>query len=97
MKDKVIFRTWKDNGEVIALFPEIPSDRNGYYCTSYQHVGQHGGGSVALTMVHTKPSTAEEIAPLAAELTSIGYVLEPRLRETPKTRQTRMDNARSEL
>jgi len=28
----VIFRKWKDIGTVIALFPELPADFNGYFC-----------------------------------------------------------------
>jgi len=81
MKTKVIFRTFRKpaadlhGGEVIALFPEVPADVLGNYCQSYQHTGQHGAASVNLTY-WTRPSTPEEIAPLAEELRSIGYELQ---------------------
>ena len=91
-KTKVIYRTW-ENGSVIALFPELPSDRNGHYCMSYEHVGQHGGASTGLVQAHTRRSTHNEIKPLAQALTSIGYDLDPRLRETPNMRQARMKEA----
>lgn len=70
----VIFRTFH-SGDVIALFPFIPSNRYGHNCESYQHIGQHGGASVALCQVGTRPSTPEEITPLREELTRIGYNL----------------------
>ena len=40
--DIVVFRRWQ-NGDVIALFPELPADLYGEYCDAYEHVGQHGG------------------------------------------------------
>ena len=44
-KTKVIFRKLKD-GDIIALFPELPGDMNPYHtCESYMHVGQHGAAS----------------------------------------------------
>lgn len=69
---KVIFRTFKE-GDVIALFPELPGDMDPYStCMSYQHVGQHGAASVSLP--NMRPSTPEEYAPLLDELTRvIGY------------------------
>ncbi len=36
---KVVFRKWC-NGSVVALFPQIPNDIAGIYCSSYEHVGQ---------------------------------------------------------
>jgi len=89
---RMIFRTFKD-GEVIALMPEIPHDRMGYYCQSYMHVGQHGAASTGLIAAHTKPSTLEERRPLMRELVSIGYIIELRKRETPQMRNLRMDAA----
>lgn len=72
MKDKVIFRKFKD-GQVIALFPELPSDNRGNI-TSYMHIGQHGLAS-RLVVHDTKPAKPEEYAELYAELRSIGYDL----------------------
>lgn len=38
---KVLFRKW-NNGQIIALFPDIPWSNNSYMLTSYVHMGQHG-------------------------------------------------------
>ena len=92
MKTKTIFRTFRKGGETIALFPEIPHDRHGYLCTSYQHIGQHSGASPDLSTV-TRPATPEEIAPLAAELARVGYDLAPVLRVTRAMHRARRLNA----
>lgn len=68
----VIFRKWP-NGQIIALFPLIPSDVNGIYCLSYEHVGQHGGADTQLP--NTTPALPSEYADLASELRRIGYKL----------------------
>ena len=65
---RVIFRKWS-NGDVIALFPDI--DAGGGYCSSYEHIGQHGGADYALVVAATKPAT--EYADLLAELKGLGY------------------------
>jgi hypothetical protein len=65
---RVIFRKWKGNGDVIAYFPDQP---DGPFIMSYQHVGQHGGATYPNR--DTIPATPEEYAPLLAELRSIGY------------------------
>ncbi len=36
----VIFRRDKE-GIIFALMPELPADNQGWYCTCYQHIGQH--------------------------------------------------------
>lgn len=71
-KTKTVFRTFKDDGSVIALFPQIPSSNCGWYCESYMHIGQHSGACPRIVQ-STRPSTPEEIAPLKRELESIGY------------------------
>lgn len=72
MKDKVVFRKFKD-GQVIALFPELPCDNRGNII-SYMHIGQHAAAS-RLFVYKTKPAKPEEYAELYAELRSIGYDL----------------------
>lgn len=73
MTTKVIFRKFKDEGDIIALFPQELGD-NDYYstCLSYQHLGQHGSASIAL-MCDTVPAIEEEYRNLLDELKSIGY------------------------
>jgi len=68
---KVIFRTWINGGDTIAIFPEIPA--GDWTCESYQHIGQHGGCSIGLSHASTRPATEREIEPLLTELHLIGY------------------------
>jgi len=76
-KDTVVFRKWRDGFGIIALFPELPTDLYGYYCESYEHVGQHGGADYFGVIMNTRPANSEESTDLYEELTSIGYVLRP--------------------
>ena len=93
-KVAVVFRRWGDTGDVIALFPEIPSDIFGFYCDSYEHVGQHGGADYYGVVRHTNPATPEESAALAAELQRIGYRLVPVRRASPRLHELRREEAR---
>lgn len=63
---RVIFRKFKNGGDTIAWLPDI--EANPGRCMAYQHVGQHGEGTYP---ADTIPATAEEAAPLLAELQSI--------------------------
>lgn len=94
MKTKVIFRTFKDSGDVIALFPLIPATRNGWECMSYQHIGQHGAACPHIVRGITRLSTPNEIAPLKLELEFIGYDLELIKRFPSNAYQVRKDEAR---
>jgi len=74
-KTKVIFRKFPD-GEVIALFPELPGDNDVRNCLSYQHIGQHGKAEASLH--YTKPADYNQdvdAVKLWNELTAIGYNL----------------------
>ena len=74
-KTKVIFRKFSD-GDVIALFPELPGDLNPYRtCESYMHIGQHGSASVDLVR-NTKQAVYREYVSLMQKLESIGYNLQ---------------------
>jgi len=75
--DVVVFRKWRDGFGVIALFPEIPTDLYGYYCESYEHVGQHGGADFHGVIMNSRPANTEESADLVEELRIIGYELRP--------------------
>lgn len=76
MKTQVIFRTFLDGGDVIALFPLEPCDLSSYNCQSYQHIGQHGAACPSLMATGTRRAKPEEYASLKAELERIGYDLE---------------------
>jgi hypothetical protein len=92
--DPVVFRRWKDSGDIIALFPELPADLYGQYCDSYEHVGQHGGADYWGVIQHTTPTSPAEAADLAEELTRIGYNLRPIKRASWKHHEKRLRAAR---
>jgi hypothetical protein len=75
----VVFRKWKDTGDIIALFPHEEWNHAGD-CASYMHVGQHGGAHYQGVIQATVRATEEEYAPLQRELERIGYNLKVRLR-----------------
>lgn len=92
MGDKVLFVSV--DGELTAIFPEIPSDVYGQYCTCYAHIGQHGGSSDNYWLNAQEPVDESEVSALAAELTNIGYALEriynPTLKDAIAFRRARM-------
>lgn len=91
---KVVFRKWRDTGDVIALFPELPSDIYGRFCESYEHVGQHGGADYHGVVRQTFPATPEESAALSVELNRIGYRLMPLSRASWRHHERRREEAR---
>lgn len=71
MTTKVIFKKFPE-GDVIALFPDLPGTNNPYKdCLSYMRVGQHGSASLKLSGL--KPAKPSEYQDLLDELISIGY------------------------
>lgn len=73
-KTVVVFRKFKDGGDIVALFPQEEFNHRGG-CMSYQHVGQHGEADYAHCVAASVPATVAEYAPLKRELESIGYDL----------------------
>lgn len=55
---KVIFRKWH-NGDIIALFPEIPGTNDPFTCLSYEHIGQHGAAQVSIIGITTAANERE--------------------------------------
>lgn len=92
----VIFRYWKSEfikGEVIALFPTVPSSvDNPNHCESYMHVGQHSGADPYYIINSSKPATPEQYNALKVELERLGYNLKIRSRCTYAMHQERRDN-----
>ena len=73
--DKVIFRIDR-NGDVIALFPELPGTTDYYRdCLCYSHLEQHGAATLDYVWKNTRPAEPEEYEALKAELESIRYDL----------------------
>lgn len=89
----VVFRKWKDIGSIIALFPESPSDLNGWYCDSYEHVGQHGGADYYGVVAYTVPVSKQESLTLARELVRIGYRLKVIRRASRRQHELRREVA----
>jgi hypothetical protein len=60
---KVIFRKWvKYSNSIIAIFPEIVSCDNPYYCESWEYVGGHGGCDPHWVVSDTVPASPDEYA-----------------------------------
>lgn len=91
----VVFRRWRDNGDIIALFPSQPADYRDHYCDAYEHVGQHGGADYHGVIQATKPVSLEEATDLIQELERIGYVLRPIRRASQRVHEARRATARS--
>jgi hypothetical protein len=72
---RVIFRKWykqQDGTGVIALFPDEAWNRSGM-CSSYEHIGQHGGADLAGVIARTRPASPADYAALKRELESPPY------------------------
>lgn len=67
---KIIFRKFKQGGDIIALFPE---QVNRLMVDSYMHIGQHSDADYAGVIAATTPAGEDEYAELLVELKSIGY------------------------
>jgi hypothetical protein len=60
---KVIFRKWvKYSNSIIAIFPEVVSCDNPYYCESWQYVGGHGSCDPHWVISDTVPASPDEYA-----------------------------------
>lgn len=94
-KTLVVFRRWRDTGDIITLFPVEPSDICGWYCLSYERVGQHAGADYHGVVQASRPATIEEAASLAEELTRIGYNLQPIKRASQTVHERRRATARA--
>ena len=69
----VLFRKWKKEGDVIAIFPYDLGNNDPATCSSYQHVGQHGSCDPQHLMGVTTEALPEEYEPLKQELESAPY------------------------
>jgi hypothetical protein len=92
MNTIVIFR-WEPEGGVFALFPELPADNRGWFCTCYQHIGQHGSADYALCVAHSRPAKPDEYAHLRDELERRGYILAIHQRATAMMHERRQLSA----
>lgn len=68
---KVVFRVYKREGAVIALFPD--RDAGPTLCESYMHVGGHAPADYPSVVKNTQPAKPEEYEDLKRELESTPY------------------------
>lgn len=69
----VIFRKFKYDGSIIAIFPAMYYDDYYGRCGSYMRIGQHGCFDLEGLSELTTPAKEEEYKGLLEELESIGY------------------------
>jgi hypothetical protein len=79
-KTKVIFRKYKDDGEIIAIFPEELGTDDHFSCLCYEHEGQHSYCMPEFVIAFTKLAKFEEYASLKTELENIGYNLDIKIK-----------------
>lgn len=80
-KTWVVFRVYERKGyfpDVVALFPLLVEKdvRGHWYCTSYEHVGQHGTADYNYVISISRPALPEEQGALHYELAGLGYHLD---------------------
>lgn len=71
----VVFRVWKEGGEVLALFPTLSSDIADRYCSCYDRIGQHSSADYHSCIKLSRPAGGMEAARLEKELHQLGYRL----------------------
>ena len=79
-KTVVIFRKWKGDKQIFALFPYNYEGQ--YRCLSYQHIGQHDSDDYNHCINQSRPVNETEYTDLKKELENIGYNLEIKTRIT---------------
>jgi hypothetical protein len=85
----VIFRRDRTGG-CFALFPELPSDDQGFFCTAYQRVGEHCAADYHGCIANSDPAAPAEYRDLFEELERRGYDLTVRRRATPDMHERRL-------
>lgn len=70
----VIFRKWKDNGDIIALFPYEMGTNDPWSCLSYERIGQHGSACTRHITTVTTLAKPEDYKSLYKELVSMNYL-----------------------
>lgn len=86
---RVLFRVDQDNGEIVAVFPDIPGTNDPYQMLCYAHVGQHNACSMDWFYEYTEKAKEGEYQPLKKELELLGYNLAIRSRMTQRMLENR--------
>ncbi len=86
----VIFRKQRTgHKDCFALFPELPADIDGVYCTAYQTIGQHCSADYHGCIANSDPASAADFGDLFEELEKRGYNLVVRKRATAEMHERR--------
>jgi hypothetical protein len=93
-KTEVIFRKFKSDGSIIALFPYIINDNQGNIL-SYMHIGQHGSADCFCLTDVTTLAKEEDYRDIYNELNSIGYNLEIKKRRNHDKYLTELNTIRN--
>jgi len=89
MKTTVIFRKDRE-GEIFAMFPEVPADNYGRYCLAYQHVGQGCAADYVGCVRRSTPAKPNEYRELLTEVgNGFSTPLVVRKRATPAMHEER--------
>ena len=88
LPDRVVFRVWDRNGQVIALFPDLVETYRGEV-RCYEHIGQHGIAHYRTVIELSRPATPEEYEPLRRELESAQYNYRLAIRQRANPRKDR--------
>ena len=89
----VIFRR-ETRASIFALCWNCPPTIRHWYCTCYQHIGQHCSADYHGCIVHSRSAKPDEYADLLIELERRGYHVEVRQRATPVMHERRRRFAR---
>jgi len=85
MKTKVLFRK-TPQGEILAVFPEIPADGTPDKCLAFRRTKKSAGDHIAIpvALVHiARPASFREYDNTRRELQGLGYTLEIKSRFHP--------------
>lgn len=70
---KVVFRKFKDDGSIIALFPEMPWSEKNNMVTSYMLLGGHSGADYQGIISISEPAKKDECTRIMNTLEIMGY------------------------
>lgn len=94
MTDVVVFRRWKDTGDLVAIFPELSADEQGQNCLAHDEIGQQVAADYDQFIEDTTPVTERESGRFAHELTLLGYDLQPIGQASERHHERRRASAR---
>jgi hypothetical protein len=89
MSETIVVFRMDATGDCFVLFPEIPSDAQGIYCTAYQSLGEYRSADYDLCIARSDPAAPAAYADLSRELERRGYILTVRQRATPEMHERR--------